>query len=192
MTADPSQSSQEEEINPLELFTPSVQKAVEGLAYLGHLTTTITLAGHKLGLQTLRPEHVYAIGAIIQPYRNTLIADKIWRNAHVAAALTHIDGNAHFCDPLGPNDLEGDLQGRLNYISNVETGWSETTLEYIWVQYQLLELKAAKAVEQLNFLSQTNQKPAFLQDLEDILKESESLAAATPMDSQFFAASNEF
>jgi hypothetical protein len=169
---------QDDTIDPIRLFTPAVQHIIEGVAYLGRVTETVKLSGHTFGLQTLRPEYHYAIAQVIQPYRNTIIADKIWRNAHVAAALTHVDGRSDFCDSIGPN-IEDFVQGRLNFISNKDDGWYEPTIEYLWYQYQILELKATKAVEQLNFLSQqTSPQPAFLQDLEDILNESESLTGA--------------
>lgn len=189
--SNPQPGQEEEKLDPIQLFTPAVQKAVEGVAFLGRLTETVKLAGHSFGLQTLRPELKYAIGQVIQPYRNTLIADKIWRNAHIAAALTHVDGKANFCDPIGPS-IEDFIQGRLNYISDKDDGWYEPTLEYLWYQYQILELKASKAVEQLNFLSQqTTSKPAFLQDLEDILNESDALTGATSGDIQPSPSSSE-
>ncbi len=195
MADEPQQSqskneNEEEIIDPIELFTPSVRKIVEGLSFLGRITETVKLAGHTFVLQTLRPEHKYAIATVVQPYRNTLIADKAWRNAHVSVALVSVDGNPHFCDSIG-HDFEEFVRGRFNFVSNIETGWYEPTLDYLWNQYQILEWKAAQAVKQLNFLSQTNQKPSLFQDLENILKEQEVLTEETNGDSLPFPFSNE-
>lgn len=173
--ADDNPQNQEEKIDPIQLFTPSVRHVVEGLSYLGHISETITFAGHKFGLQTLRPEYKYAIGRVIQSLNQTLVADKAWRDAHIAAALTHVDGHFDFCDAIGP-DIDSFILGRWQYITNSKTGWFETTLEHLWYQYQLLEMKADQAVNQLNFLSQqTKESPALLRNLEDILKESAAL-----------------
>lgn len=187
----PQQSqSQEENIDPIALFTPSVQRVVEGVAYLGKLTETVTYAGHRFGLQTLRPEHRYAIGQVIQPLNGTIVWDKAWRDAHIAAALTHVDGHYDFCDPISPN-MEDFVRGRWQYLTNKDTGWYEPVLEFLWYQFQFLELKASKAVEQMNFLSEMNQKPAFLQDLENILNESDALIEGTNGDTQHSPLSNE-
>ncbi|CAM6003644.1 unnamed protein product [Sphagnum balticum] len=75
---------------------------------------------HRFTLQTLRPEYTYAIAQVVQPYRNTFAADKAWRNAHVACALTSVDGNSHFCDPISDR-IEDFVLGRFNYVSDKKT-----------------------------------------------------------------------
>lgn len=148
----------EKAIDPLTLFPPNIQKAIEGLMYLGQITETINFCGHSFGLRTLKPQHKYAISQVVQPYRNTLSEVDIWRDCHVATALTHVDGKQNFCQPIGP-DIEDFVRSRLNYVSNIEHGWYPQTLEFLWVRYALLEATASAAVAELQRLSLRSQPP---------------------------------
>jgi hypothetical protein len=152
------QSDQEAAVDPLTLFPPAMRKAVEGLAYLGKLTETVNYCGHSFGLQTLRPQHRLAIGVVLQPYRDTVMEVNAYKYLYVAMALTHVDGDHHFCDPIGP-DIEAFARGRLNYIGNPDKGWSEPTIDFLWSKYTLLDAVAAKGCSELDFLAQKNQIP---------------------------------
>jgi hypothetical protein len=148
----------EEAIDPLTLFPPNIQKAVEGLMYLGQLTETVRFCGHSFGLRTLKPQHKYAIGQVVQPYRNTLVEVDIWQNTHVATALTHVDGKHDFCPAIGP-DMEDFVRGRLNYVSDADRGWYDPTLEFLWTRYAVLEATATTAIAELQRLSLRSQPP---------------------------------
>jgi hypothetical protein len=150
------ETAEDKRIDPLTLFPSNIQKAVEGLMYIGQLTETVSFCGHRFGLRTLRPQHKYAIAQVLQPYRNTIMEVDIFQNATVATALTHVDGKHDFCPPIGP-EIESFVAGRLNYVSNNETGWFPQTLEFLWARYVLLEATATEAIAELHRLSQRSQ-----------------------------------
>ncbi|MGD0511007.1 MAG: hypothetical protein ABSA33_04155 [Candidatus Micrarchaeaceae archaeon] len=175
---------QEQEIDPLALFPPQINKAVEGLAFLGQLTDECTFCGHSFGLRTLRPAHKFAIAQVLQPYRNTIAEPDIYQALYVATALTHVDHKRDFCEPIGP-DLEGFVRGRLHYVANSETGWFPHTLTFLWNQYAILEMTAAKAVKELHFLSLRDQ-PKSSSPWLDSLVEPAPLTEETSSDSPPF------
>lgn len=157
MADETSEDKAHEVIDPIALFSPKVRNAVEGLTFLGELSETVSFCGHTFGLRTLKPQHKYAISRVLQPYRNTIYEVQIFQNLHVATALTHVDGKHNFCDPIGPS-IEEFVIGRLNFVSDVKNGWYEATLEYLWSEYQVLELKATEAIVELHSLSQRSRE----------------------------------
>jgi hypothetical protein len=158
----------QEELDPIALFPPEIQDAVTGLTYLGQLTEDVTFCGHTFGIRTLRPQHHMAIAQVLQPYRNTVQEIDVFRNLHVAMALTHVDNNQNFCPAIGP-DLEGLVSGRLNFVSHHETGWYPPTLEFLWQRYVLLEAKATAAIKALDHLSQGSQQQQSLPWLDSLI-----------------------
>ncbi len=154
--SDEEKVSEEEIIDPVKLFSPAIQKAVEGLTYIGQLSEDVKFCGHTFGLKTLRPQHRFAISLVLQPYRDTIYEVEVYRTLHVGMALTHVDNDQNFCPPIGP-DIEDLARARLAYISDAETGWHTPTVEYLYARYALLELTAAKAIGELENLSQRGQ-----------------------------------
>lgn len=190
MADDSASEVQEEVIDPISLFTPNVQKAVEGLTYLGQLTDTVTFCGHTFGLRTLRPQHHFAISQVLQPYRNTVAEVDIFETLHVGMALTHVDGDHNFCPAIGPDPtLEDLVRARLHFIGNAETGWFPATISYLWGAYQLLETAAARAVVELHSLSLRGQ-PTPSSPWLDSLIEPASSTDETPMVTPLFTAFN--
>jgi hypothetical protein len=186
-----SSETEQEVIDPISLFTPAVQKRVEGLMYLGQLTDdSIRFCGHTFGLRTLRPQHHFAISQVLQPYRNSTAEVDMYEALHVGMALTHVDGDRHFCDPIGPDvSLEDLARARLFYIGNGDTGWYPATISYLWGEYQLLESAATKAVIELHSLSLRGE-PKTSSPWLDSLIESASSPEETPSVIPLFTAFN--
>ena len=150
------EATPDEAIDPISLFPEDIRKAVEGLTYLGQLTDTVSFCGHEFGLRTLRPQHHFAIGQVLQPYRDTIVEVNVFQTATVAMALTSVDGDEDWCPAIGP-DLESHVRARLAKISHPETGWYAPTIEYLWEQYQILEATSTRAIYELQSLSQGSQ-----------------------------------
>lgn len=151
--ADEESVEQEEQLDPFALFSPEVQNAVEGLTYLGQLSETLEFCGHTFGIRTLLPQDKFAISVVMQPYRNTIMEVDVYQAAHVGASLTAIDGDEDFCPPIGPG-LESAIRGRLTWLAK---NLYPPTVEYLWVNLQLLEVKASQAVAELDRLSKRSQ-----------------------------------
>lgn len=143
----------ESEVDPLSLFSSEIQTPVEGLMYLGQLTETVHFCGHTFEIKTLRPQDKFAISLVLQPYRNTIHEVDAYQALHVGVAVTAIDGDENYCPAIGP-DLEGLVRGRLKYVSE---NWYPPTIEHIWGRYMLLEATSARAIAELDRLSQRGQ-----------------------------------
>jgi hypothetical protein len=143
----------EEELDPLQAFPPEWQLTVTGLAFLGQLTDEFTFCGHRYTLKTLKPQEKISIGIVLQPTRNTLYEELAWQTAHVAVALTSIDGNTEFCPPSTKN-LDDFVRGRIAFIADEKTGWETPLVGYVWKRLQRLELLSAQAVARLDLFLQ--------------------------------------
>lgn len=150
----------EEEVDPFALFPEEIREPVQGLTYLGQLTETVHFCGHTFGLRTLRPADKFAIGMVLQPYRNTIHEVDAYQAAHIGMALTAVDGDCDFCPAIGP-DIEAFARARLNYITQGPQGnggWYPPTVEFLWGRYVLLEATAVKAIQALDRLTQGGQQ----------------------------------
>jgi hypothetical protein len=174
-----------EESDPIALFSEAVRTPVEGLIYLGQLSEIIDFCGHTFGLRTLLPQDKFAISAVLQPYRNTIMEVDAFQAAHVAVALTEIDGNPDFCSPIGPG-IESATKGRLNWVSQ---NLYPPTIEFLWNHYAFLTAKALQAMQELDRLSKGSQ-PSNLPPWLDSLTAQGTSPDATHLGIQPFTPSN--
>jgi hypothetical protein len=139
-----------EEPSPFERFDPQVREAVDGLIHLGYLETDpIEFAGHTFVLRTLKGDEELAVGRVAGYYIDTPVANKAWIWAHVAMALTEVDGDGAFCPALGP-DREEFARARFKYCTQ---RWHWPLAEYLWVEFaRLLQLQAdaLRAIQDLS------------------------------------------
>lgn len=149
----------EERINPFALFSDQVRIAGYGLTYIGHLQKDVTFCGHTFTLKTLRPSEEAAAAVAVQPWHETLVEPAQWANAIVGLALVSVDGETAFCPPAGPN-INDFATGRLNYITNPDTGWHKPTLGFLYGEYLKLEQQALEAVQELQNLSERSPAPS--------------------------------
>jgi hypothetical protein len=175
---------QEELVDPFALFSDKTQRAVEGLTYLGQLSDTIKFCGHTFEIRTLLPQHKFAISLALQPYRNTIHEVDVYEALHVGMSVTAVDGDSNYCPPIGP-DLEGLCKARLSYVGE---NWYPPTVSFLWNRYVLLETTAAKAIQELDRLSQGGQPqnlPPWLDSLIEQGRSQEPTNSDTPPSTPF-------
>lgn len=118
--------------NPVfEGFEQSVADNTVELINLGALERDFEFCGHTFGLKTLRADEDFAVGAALKEWQDTAKAAQVWGAAHVAMALTHIDGDTAFCPPIGPNKTAF-AKARLKWLTE-NTYWP--TINFLYEKY---------------------------------------------------------
>jgi hypothetical protein len=149
------ESVTEKNDDPFTIFPEQVRLPIIGLSFLGHLDRDVSFCGHSWTLKTLRPGEKAAIAVAVQPWRETLIEPVIYANAHVAMAITAVDGDTNFQPPIGP-DINDFARTRLNVVTDPLKGWFQPTLDYLYSEYLSLEEEAIDAIAAMRNLSQAN------------------------------------
>jgi hypothetical protein len=167
----PEEAKKAEDIDPIKLFSEKIQVAVEGLTYIGKLTDEFNFCGHKFAIQTLLPQHKFAISQVLQPYRDTIHEVDAYQALHVGLAVTAVDGDTEFAPAIGPGIVEL-TKARLAYVSS---HWYPRTIEYIWSRYVLLEATAGKAIAELDRLSQRGQPNTLPPWLDSLIEQAGSI-----------------
>lgn len=75
-----------------EVFPDKYKEPLQGLLYLGRITSNETVAGHEFEIKTLTTGEIMRVGELIKKYRGTVsenIAHKLYT---VAAAVMTVDG----------------------------------------------------------------------------------------------------
>lgn len=142
-----------ERIDPITFFSQEIHQAVTGMIHLGKHAKEIKFAGHRFGLETIRPYLKFAIGQAMQPHRNTLTEPQAWAGMHVGIALTSVDGKSmgKICPPLGPDPVEF-VNARFQYITD-ETGWWQPTIDYLFAEYTAMEAEVIQAIGEFHSLA---------------------------------------
>lgn len=133
--APPAVEGGEEERPPM--FPPEVNQEIQGLLFLGYLSSGFNLLGHRFEIRTLKAGEELAIGQIVQEYEGRLGTSKAYGIATVAACLVTVDGHP-LTSPLGPNDVLGSIRQNFEYIGH---NWYYPVVEMIYEEYSLLMLK---------------------------------------------------
>lgn len=141
-----------ERIDPITFFSPEIHNEVTGMIHLGKHSKEINFAGHRFGMETIRPFMKFAIGQAMEPYRDTLVQPQAWAAMHVGMALTSIDGKpmSQLCPPMGNDPVEF-VKGRFQYITD-ETGWWQPTIDYLMAEYLAMEGVVIQAIGELHSL----------------------------------------
>lgn len=146
----PTQKEASVDENPFDRFPEEVQRDVEGLTWLGHLSEDYEFCGHHITLRTLRGDEELAAGKVAAEYAGTAAEAKAYAWAHVGLALTQVDGDDNFCPPAGP-DREAFARARFRWVSS---RWFWPTCEYWFSQYVDLMRRQIKAYQAMQDLSQ--------------------------------------
>lgn len=88
-----------------------------GLLYVGALTDTFEVYGHKFSIATPTLTEFLQIGQVIEPYQNTIMAEVAYQMARVAAYLTMIDGK-ELPRPITNDPKESALQQRFQWVTD--------------------------------------------------------------------------
>lgn len=134
-------------INPIfeEMRQEDADSIVE-LVNLGAIEDEFEFCGHTFGLRTLRTDEDIAVGSALSSYEWSADHPKsiqLWSAAHVAMALTHVDGDTDFCPPTGPNKATF-AKARLRWLTQ-EYYWP--VIQYLFEKYADLLAKQEKAQE---------------------------------------------
>jgi hypothetical protein len=138
-------------------FKPEVAAAVDGLVHLGYLEDTVEFCGHRFGIRTLYGYEDLLVGLLTKEYTETVAQAKAWTIAHVALALTHVDGQTDFCPPAGYSDLDN-ARGRFEYVAR---NWQFPTTDAIFKRFAALVARQAEAYEAMqDFSTRSLRKPS--------------------------------
>lgn len=146
-------------------FPADVQKSVEGLVWLGYLEDTFEFCGHTFGIRTLYGNEELQASLLCKEYTDTLGQVKAWTWAHVALALTSVDGKQDFCPSIGPDEMEH-ARAKFKYVT---TRWFWPVAEYIFTRFAVLQQNQLKAIEAVQDLSNRSLRPS--SPLSDFLNE---------------------
>lgn len=97
-------------------FDPKHRQPFSGLLYVGALTDSFELFGHRFTIATPTQTERLQIGQVIAPYQNTVTAEVAYQTALVAAYLTEIDGHK-LPEPVLSNPKETALHDRFRWVS---------------------------------------------------------------------------
>lgn len=143
---------------PFEELDPRVRQDVEGVLYLGYLTSEVEFCGHSFGLRTLTTTEEILAGEVVQPYRNTIKEPEAFVIAQIGLALTHVDGDEEFCPAIGPNKMQH-AKARFQYTGK----WHWPTNQYLYTEYTKLlgrQIEAVRALQDLSSRSQRTSSPS--------------------------------
>lgn len=129
------------------MFPAQQSDDIHSLVYLGYLEETIQKFGHTFTLKTLDAGEELEVALLGEKYSKTIAAARALAMATVAASLQYVDGEP-FVHTLGPNDRDS-LALKFQKVRNYY--WP--TVEGLYLEYQKLQLRAYKAFEAFEDLS---------------------------------------
>lgn len=135
---------------PFDEFPPQVAQSVEGLAWLGHLEIEVSRWGHSWLLRTLKADEELEAALVAKEFQDTFGQVKAHTWAHIAAALTAVDGDEDFCPPIGPSRKQH-VRAKFQYCTE---NWYWPVGEMLFGQYIELINKQAEALDAVDSLSQ--------------------------------------
>lgn len=131
----------EPEEEELPAFDEQYRQDFIGLTFIGKLNGDFEWMGHRFKIKTLMTDELIQIGMTHAKYQNTLADIKAYQTLVVAACLETLDGK-----PL-PVPISNDVdlvESRFDYI---RTHWYPWTIDAIYEQYLLLEVRVQKVIE---------------------------------------------
>lgn len=97
-------------------FDPAHRQPFKGLLFVGALTHSFELFGHRFTIATPTQTERLQIGQVIEPFQNTVTAEIAYQTALVAAYLVDIDGQK-LPEPVVTNPKETALHDRFRWTS---------------------------------------------------------------------------
>jgi hypothetical protein len=124
-------------------FPDEVEQDVTGLMFLGSLSESFELLGHRFTIKTLRAGEELMCAQIVKEYEDTLAQGKAFAIAQVAASIVTVDGR-ELVKSLGPEDTLMTLRQKFDFI---RTRWYWPVIEMIYGHYSGLVVRQAIAYE---------------------------------------------
>lgn len=127
-----------------EEFDERISEELEGLLFLGRLTSDCEIFGHSFTLRTLTRGERLAVSLFAQDYENTLgLADAL-QTAYLALAIELVDGR-----PLSIALAAESLDARLRRNYDIVKNWYDPVLEALYAEYSKLVVKSHQAFKEL-------------------------------------------
>lgn len=121
----------------LPVFDERHREPFTGLIYLGALTRSFDMFGHRFVLRTLKADEKLEIGPLTQKYLGTLAEPKAYVQAVVAMALVTVDGKELPVIPLGDSSsLPTWAAERFAWIGE---HYYDTVIGALYQQYEVLQ-----------------------------------------------------
>lgn len=140
-----------------ELFAPKTQSRIDQLLSLGYIDTEVEFAGETFGLRTLNGEEELIASLVAKPYLESFGQLKSWAWANVGLALTHHNGDADFCPPVGP-DLQAFGHARFRWVTKK---WYWPLGELLFAEFRALEDERDALIEEIKGKSQRRAQDSF-------------------------------
>lgn len=137
-----------------DAFPDDMYEDLNGLMWVGYLSTKFAYAGHDFRIKTLTIGEELAVAQVVKDYMDTMGFDKAGAAAIVAASIEMVD-NKPLIARLGPS-LVNSIQERFDFITDSDSGWYWPTIEAIYHEYVGLQVRQAKVYEQLQSKSKAN------------------------------------
>src|SRR5262249_25014295 len=132
-------------VEPVDAFDPRHAEAIDGLLWLGKLTDSFHMFGHRFTLKTLTRGERLAVTQVARDYADTLGASMALETAVVAACVVSVD-NRPLNPDLGPNM---DPVDRVAANFAVVQDWYDVVLEQIYERYSQLLIRQVQAFIEL-------------------------------------------
>lgn len=128
-------------------FDAKIYDDVEGLLYLGYLTSEVEIFGHTFVIKTLRRGERLACALLVKDWEETLGMGDALETAYVAACVVSLDGRP-LSAALGPEEERDPLQRiRANFERVVK--WYDPVVESVYFEFGNLLLRQGAAFAEL-------------------------------------------
>lgn len=115
-----------------------------GLMWIGHLTATVTIGQHKIGLRTLKIGEELEAELAVQKFKETEEAGSAYATALISAAITSVDDQPLIVS-LGP--AEETVEAKFKFVSE---NWHRPVIEMIYAEFRELNERAKLAAAELS------------------------------------------
>jgi len=129
-----------------ERFPAEIERDVEGLLYLGALSTEVNIWGHRFEIHTLRAGEELARDQIVNEYDGVFGQARALGLATAAAAVKSVDGTP-LQRPLAPG--KSDIISAIRANFTTFSDYYFPVIERIYDEYEKLELRQARAFRAL-------------------------------------------
>ncbi len=126
-------------------FNPQIEAAVDGLLWLGFLTSSFTIFGHSFQIKTLTRGERLVVTQITEQYADSIGLSLALETATVAASLVMVDGVPQN-PPLGATE---DPLVRIQKNYETINSWYDPLIAALYDKYNALTLKQAAAFSEL-------------------------------------------
>lgn len=113
----PEEEQEDEAREEVPEFDPRWRDAFSGLLYVGALSSSFEVYGHRFTIATPTMTEMLQIGQVIEPFQKTVMAEVAFQTARVAAYLSSIDGR-DLPRPISNDPKETALHQRFQWVND--------------------------------------------------------------------------